>query len=372
VSRAPAPALVFGGALVVIGGVAALLYHLGSDAAVQAPSEASEKSAAATGRRTRPRVVTYEPEPPPPTPDPMFSQPPTTPEGRIRFLIPGHESLRQRDWKEIAESYVDIVAEMRDMSMRGPPQLTPGGDKRQERMQRLLARFQAAAMNPPDGSYPPPPRPEMPHPAYAANLIAALLAHAKAPLTDEQSRRLETFAREHSAAIDGIDAEPIAGPESFALEQAIRRGDAIDAFFADAYGKVLTPEQGEIVAPSEHRARVRGDFLCSNGQWGNVVFMPYASVEELADVVAKRVCDDFDLQERFADVRAIVEPWARNDPLEGDDELDRRRNVRVRRVAAAAKRTLELDRALVDGLKPPPELVQRIRESKNVYLPQRK
>jgi hypothetical protein len=365
-------AVVFVVVLAAVGGIGWLLYQTGAES----PAEGTNPLSTTPPYGKRTRFAELPPPPPPPVMEmkPVFSREPETPQARARFVVPGQEALSSRDWSDIADAYLKMRTFEQERAREGIH------DVGMERMKPVLdarEKFIGASMAPPDPTIhpdrPPPPKPDPGHPAFLANLIAAMLLHEKAPLTDQQAAKVQDLAVQYGAAVDRIDARPQPSSESeeFALERTAERAKTIDDFVSDCLN-VLTLPQQEIASPVEFRDRVRVDMLSASTVLGRTTFVEYTDAESLGEKMTDRMVAQFELRERRDEVKAVVMAWAARNPLEACDALDRNLIFKTRRLTGDALRTAELFRDLIRVLRLEGEPAARVRLASEIFVPLRR
>jgi len=370
-------ALVFGGVLALAAGVGYVLYQLGKETPdVDSSGVPRPKTAKSDSGRKK---AWLDDAPPPGGPKPI--KPPEPGREDVRFIVPGHEDLKMRRWREIAK----IALEMQEMNMEnrrlGPPNPMLREDQaRFAKMNEITNRHRQYLIDAPDGwGIPPadrdpdkPPPPIMPltsvwHPAFVANLTAVLLDRADAPLTDDQSKRLFDVAKKHSAIIDS--PLPELPKDAFALEQTAEIGKRSDDFYADVFS-VLTTKQAEIVSPAAYRGHAGLDIIGSGAIWSNVLRgVPCADVDEFVNEVTRSLSFSFNIQERGADIRPIVDKWAHRISMSAGDVTELEGAVRVERGQRAVQDMLDLLRHLKAELDPPPPDMERVRLVPVAFVP---
>jgi hypothetical protein len=249
---------------------------------------------------------------------------------------------------------------------------------RVEKLNAVTQRYQMYAINDPEGYGPDPDKPPKPvppvtptqHPAFVVNLAAALLERAELPLSEEQSKRLHEIGRKHSEIADR--EKPPLGPEEFALEQILARGTEADAFYADVFG-VLTTKQAEIVSPAAYRGHAGLDPMGAGAIWSNVLrAMPFTDIEKLIDEIAANLAGSFAMPERAADLRPIVDKWARRIAIDSGDVAEISGAVRMSRGQGAVRDMLDLLRHVRDDLDPKAPDPDRVRLVPIAFVPLRK
>lgn len=366
--KASGVAVVFAGVLVVVGGLALLLYEAGDSPSDAASGPAPDKPGPA--RRVHAAEEPQQDDTPAPM-DPRAVAKPVPKEGRLRFEFEGHPDLALRDWSEVAASFREMTDLFVGMSEQGPPK--PEDQAQMEHVRKVSQRFQRAAFERPAGSQGMGKITLIEHPAYAVNLIAATLDRAKLPLTDAQARRLVDLAKERGPRYDeAAAAAETPDPALWTLELASAPAGVLESFYGEVQG-TLTPAQSAALVPDVLKNRLRTDFLSAGASWGRVAQqMPYGSQEEIVDKITTGLGNQYGLLERKEELRAIVEAWVKTAPEETADAMDRRGFVRTQVVARAVPRMVELLKRIVDVMKLPDEAAAEARQTPRAYVPMKR
>jgi hypothetical protein len=287
-----------------------------------------------------------------------------------RIPIEGHDDLKLRNWKDAAAAVDDMRAMQTDMIEKGMPD--PQDAARIETMQRRYQHFMQAVASPPPGLAPDKPSTQPQHPAFAVNLVAAILERANLPLTEAQSQRLAALAKERGPLFDAADEalrEP--DPEKWFITLAAQRATLGDAFHAEVHS-VLTPAQSEAVAPADRRGRLRIDVVSSVGAWGRIARpMLFTSDAELTQNLTGAVAAMLGVREQNDAVRPIVEAWVAEGGFPAADLLDARGFTRTSHFAPAVPRMVLLLTRVIDGLKLPEEAQRAARGCNQAFVPLR-
>jgi len=233
---------VFGGVLALAAGIGWLLYEAGKNVDGAGVGEAP-KPTKKKGGRSEVRFV--EPE----RIGPPKAKPPSRPD--VRFEIPGHDDLRERNWREVAIAFTEMAEMSQEFRRTGPPDPSSEADaEKMKRMNAVTDRYRAYVIESPIGFGEPPPDQDpsqakpMPtitpvdHPAFVVNLVAVLVDRAEAPLTEEQSKRMLEAGLKHSEIRDRPPTPQT--PDAYRLESILAQGTMADAFYADLFSILTT------------------------------------------------------------------------------------------------------------------------------------
>lgn len=352
---------VFVGVLAVAGGLAWLLYSMG-----EAPPEEPAHPGTPAGRPNEPRTA-------PPPADPIRAKPRKAlgPGSGPRFELPGHEDDKRRDWKEIGAAFSALMKVRREIVELGPGALSP--DERREKMMKFMTRFQEATVGPPPGPDQTPPAPlRLDHPAFWANVVAAILDNENLPLTEAQATRLRDLAIERAPLADANLPRPGEDDGSWLLEKAAARARYADEFFAEVYS-VLTPAQANALTPTDYRGRMRLDMMGGVPLWGGLMVpMPFTTENEFVETVTTQLATPFLLTERRDELRAVVASWAQDMVVPSSDGLDQVGCFYATRIAERVRLTLVLLHRIADEMKLPPEGVDLVKKWQVAWVPFRK
>ncbi len=154
---------------------------------------------------------------------------------------------------------------------------------------------------------------------------------------------------------------PPPDPEAFALERISSAASEVDSFYADVYD-VLTTKQMEIVSPAAYRGHGGLDLVGSGAAWG-AVLQPkiYATTEEMIDEVTRSLSFSFNIPERAAEIRPIVEQWTKRITIDAADAQELRGEIRRSRGPGAVRDMLDLLRHIKAELNPPVPDPDRVR-----------
>ncbi len=358
-----AAALVFVGVLSVTGGMGYLLYQAGNRAPEGPDARAAPEPKRRPERRRRdPNQPPQLPEPVPPVPTPPVAAP-----IRPRFHVAGHEDLDVRDWGAIAATFPAAASAQRRMFDTLKPDQPPPEAELKETGQALAA-YGAACSAVLPGMPAPNAQTTVDHPAFGANLIAAVLERAKMPLTDEQAKRIDDVVRTRTPELDAIDADKLPDDGSvYRADLLAKRAETMDRAYDEILG-VLTPDQATAVAPQPYHGRIRGDGF-SSGFFLQIAPFPleFEQTADLVELVVNRLAKEFDLADRKDDLRPIVSKWVAEGSYDPPDQLDAAGHLRTSRVTADLRRTAELFRRMVDGLKLTGQRADHARELGRAY-----
>lgn len=363
------PVAVLLGVLAGAGGLAFLLYEAGKSGDAPAPVE-EPKDRRAPARRV--------PTPPPaPLPDPEIHpagkpRPPIPSDALPRYEFEGHPDLKLRNWKDVADAFREMLLQHLDSAERGMPTPDPQDAARMESMRKRAERMMKELFNRPFGLAEGLEVTQVDHPAFAANLAAAVLDRAKMPLTEAQDRRLRDLATERGPLVDEADAvirdEADATPM---LDRIAARARVVEGFYAELYS-MLTPAQGEALSPELIRNRIRLDLASPAATWMPLCRPMFVTDDaQFVGLVAHGLANDFKVLDREAELKAIVEAWVKTDAIPAADLLDRRGFIRSSVVAAAVRRMTELLRLIVEGMKLDEEAAKFARLVRIAYVPLR-
>jgi hypothetical protein len=371
---AGAAAAVFGGVLVLAGGVGWLLYAAGKDVEESAVEGGARKAPPKKGRDA---VRFVEPAKVGPT----KPKPPSTPD--VRFPIPGHDDLKMRNWREVAIAFTEMTELSQEFWKNGPPDPnSPADAKRTERMNAVTDRYRTYVIESPEGFGVPPPDQDpneakplpmltpVDHPAFIVNLVAVLLDRAGAPLTEEQGKRMLEAGRKHSEI---RDQPPPQTPYEYRLEEILAHGKMADDFFADVFS-ILSTKQAEIVSPAAYRGHAGMDPIGAGTTWSPVLrAMPFSDIDKLVDEIAGIFASSFNMPERAADLRPIVDKWARRISIDSGDQQEITSGaVRTVRGQNAVRDMIDLLQHVATDLDPPPTDMTRVRGVPVALVPLRK
>jgi hypothetical protein len=277
----------------------------------------------------------------------------------------GHEDLKLRNWKEVAAAYRGMQEMFADISENGLPR--PDDAARMESIRKAGERFHRAAVERPPGLAEGGEATVVTHPAYMANLVAALLERERLPLTDAQSRRLGELAAERGAQCDNSPTlEKDDG--TFALERMLARFRVLEGFYAEVFS-LLTPAQGQAVSPEERRQRMRLDMATATSVFsGSARLMIMKDENQVTETLTDILARDIQLTERRDELRAIVDAWAHADSYPAADVLDQKGFLRASIVSHAATRMLDLVQRIADGMKLEGEARDRARQLSGVFV----
>ncbi len=368
-------AAVFGGVLALAGGVGWLLYEAGKGGETTGGAEAGGKPQQKKGGKL---VRMVEPAPA----GPLRAKPPSKPD--VRFEFPGHDDLKARNWRQVATAIKDMTELTLELRRAGPPDpSSPAEEERRKKADAVMERYRAYVIDMPDGyglpspdsdpNDPPPPMVVMTppdHPAFAVNVIAVLLDRAEAPLSEDQAKRLLEAGRKHSEIRDR--PEPPPAENAYALESILVRGSKADDFFADVFS-ILTTKQAEIVSPAAYRGLAGIDPLGAGALWASVLRpAPFSDIEKLIDELALMLANSFQIPERVADIRPIVDKWAKRISIDSGSAEEMKGAVRAVRGQGAVRDMLDLLHHVADDLDPPAPDMSRVRLVPIAFVPLRK
>lgn len=365
---------VFAGVLALAGGLGWLLYEAGKH--VEGSAVDGERPKKPSRKDKLVRFV--EPVPAGPT----RPKPPSTPD--IKFDIPGHDDLKMRNWREVAIAFTEMTELSQEMRRLGVPDPSaPADAKRLEKLNAVTDHYNSYVVESPEGFGAPPPDrdPNSPpppiqtstpvdHPAFVVNLVATLLDRAGASLTEEQSKRMLEAGRKHSEIRDR--PEPKLAENAYQLELVAARCARSDDFLADVFG-ILSTKQAEIVSPAAYRGHAGEDPLGAGTAWGSVLrAVPFSDIDKLVDELTDICANSFNMPERAAELRTIVDKWARRMVFDTGDPTELAGSVRASRGPNAVRDTLDLLHHVAEDLDPPPADMSRVRLVPIAFVPLRK
>jgi hypothetical protein len=213
------------------------------------------------------------------------------------------------------------------------------------------------------------------HPAFMTNAMAAALAAAGKPLTEEQARSLGrlgvTYTEEDQRRAAGY-------PESTpALAKTIDEADLRDRFFAEAFA-LLTEEQVVALTPPPTRGRLGLDLFSSGLLWATTSTpLGFTTRDGLAADLERTLLErQTGLASAKDDVHAAVQEWAAALPKDvveaAPDTLASIGMPTVVQTTAAAKRQLALVTRILGGGRLTDDAAKTLRESTLVLVPVRK
>jgi hypothetical protein len=145
-----------------------------------------------------------------------------------------------------------------------------------------------------------------------------------------------------------------------------------DAFFADLFG-ILSTKQAEIVSPAAYRGHAGMDPIGAGAVWTPVLrAMPFTDLDKLVDEIAGVFASSFNMPERAADLRPIVDKWARRISIDAGDQAELAGAVRTSRGQNAVRDMLDLLHHVASDLDPPPADMSRVRLVPVALVPLRK
>lgn len=360
------PVVVLVGVLVAAGFLGWVLYEAGKPPVEPAPVVEPE-DARAPARRV--------PTPPPPEVElevhPLAKhQAPVPPDAGPRWQFEGHPDLKLRNWKNIAAAYQDMLLLHVETSEKGMPK--PDDAARMQVMQQRGERMMNSLFNRPYGLAEDDKVTPIDHPGFAVNLVAAVLDRAKMPLTDAQAARLHDLAAERGPLVDKADAA-IDDPNEtgFRLDRMAARARVVEGFYAELYS-TLTPAQGEVMSPDAVRNRIRLDLASPAVSWMNTGrLMLFSDESQLVDIITGGLANQFQVLDRTAELKLIVEAWVKADTFAAADLLDRKGFLKTTHVSAAVPRMTDLLRRIVDGMKLDEEMAKSARDVRIAFVPLR-
>lgn len=353
---------VFAAVLLVTGGLGYLLYQAGDTP----EGVTGDETTGEDGKPVKKKRFVLPPDEPPPPPPPT----PRAPEPGMTVPIPieGYDDLALRHWPDAADAFVERRKFLLDEFENGAP--------RPEEKERWNAQMKAAekyaafvAGAPPSWDLANPSTPHW-HPAFAVNLMAAMLERAHLPLTQAQTERLAALAKERGALIDESTASLKEDDgRTYMIDKLIARGELFDRFYAEAYS-ALTPAQADLVSPEKGRGRMRSDAFSSESVWMRTpIPLPYKDPEVVVNSIANGLANDFDIVPRIEEVRPIVREWMKTATGDIADVAEGRGFAKLRRVALAARNMSVLLHRIVDELKLEPPATDKARSIFAAYVP---
>lgn len=355
---------VFAGVLVATGALAFLLYQAGEGDGATA---ADDPSSLAPARRVpaRERIAPEEAPPLPLEPPPHLQKPRDLDAGsKARYVIEGHEDVALRDWKDVVAAYRGMRDVFRCVAEKGVP--VPSEDL--ELLRDRSEKLDKAALRPPPGSKEGQAITVMDHPAFAANLVAAVLEREHLPLSEAQARRLGDLARERSVVVDRANEAAEKDDGSYLLERLAARARAYEGFYAELYS-MLTPAQAEAFSPAEFRHRLLSDLASPAVAWRRMSRPLF--VEDELDVLERLTvtfASQFQLEGRREELRAIIETWVKADSIPAADAYDSRGLLRCSLVSAAVARMQDLLRRIVEGMKLEGDMAENARLTPEAFV----
>jgi hypothetical protein len=364
------PVVVLVGVLLGAGALAWVLYEAGkSPVEPTLPPVADPVDPKAPARRV--------PTPPPPVvepeADPNRTRPGPVPSDALpRWPVEGHPDLKLRNWKDVAEAYMDMLVQHREVAEKGMPPPSPDDAARTQLMQtrakRMMERLFNRPFDLPEGDK----VTAIDHPAFAVNLAAAVLDRAKMPLTEAQARRLQELGVERGPFVDKADAAiDDANDTTYLLARFAARAHVIEGFYSELYS-TLTPAQGEALSPEALRNRIQLDLASPAASWMRVCRpMHFSDQNQLVELITNGLANQFKLLDRQDELRKIVEAWAKSDTFDAADLLDRKGFLKASHVAAAVPRMIDLLRRIVDGMQLDEEMANSAKVVPIAFVPLR-
>ncbi len=272
-------------------------------------------------------------------------------ESKPAFVVAGLEdALARIDWKVMGETSSALAAalgELADLLAKGEkPSLELMG-----RIQQLNGKLVLEAGHMVEGGIPGEgPNGSFTHPAVVANQIAAVLRHAKIPLTEEQARQLGDLA----SRLSGEDALRRAGygESTPKLQQILDEMALKERFYRDAHG-LLDPDQLSNIRVPGAEGRSSLDIFGTGVAWSQFAKpVSGATREEAASAYSGMVSKGLSLSaEQSARLEPIVSKWLGrfSDSVwnAAPSALDGARAYEVARVREGARIQLEIVRELL-------------------------